>query len=95
MNKVINILISLVVFLVALFIANGTGLDLVVKAVIIAFCMQWRTVRPVAVPNYFAFCNNLAEDGSISLSVLPHSKREKSHDVSEGVLHMILSHFVG
>ena len=37
MNKVINILISLVVFLVALLIANGTGLDLVVKAVIIAF----------------------------------------------------------
>ena len=46
MSKFINILISMAVFIVALLIANGTGLDLVVKAVIIAFCMQWVAFIP-------------------------------------------------
>lgn len=39
MNKVINIVISAAAFLVAVLLANATGIDLVLKVVFIAFAL--------------------------------------------------------
>ena len=46
MKKIVNLLISLVVFLIAISIANATGNSLVVKAVLIAFIIQWAAFIP-------------------------------------------------
>jgi steroid 5-alpha reductase family enzyme len=46
MKKIINLLISLVVFLIAISIANATGNSLVVEAVLIAFIIQWAAFIP-------------------------------------------------
>lgn len=46
MNKVINIVISAVAFIIASSIANATGIDLVVKAVFLAFAIQWIAFIP-------------------------------------------------
>jgi steroid 5-alpha reductase family enzyme len=49
MNKVINIVISAVAFLVAVMLANATGIDLVLKVVFIAFALQWIAFIPAYV----------------------------------------------
>ena len=49
MNKVINIVISTVAFLVAVLLANATGIDLVLKVVFIAFALQWIAFIPAYV----------------------------------------------
>ena len=49
MNKVINIVISAVAFLVAVLLANATGIDLVLKVVFIAFALQWIAFIPAYV----------------------------------------------
>ena len=46
MKKIVNLLISLVVFLIAISIANATGNSLVVEAVLIAFIIQWAAFIP-------------------------------------------------
>ena len=46
MKKIVNLLISLVVFLIAISIANATGNSLVVEAVLIAFIIQWVAFIP-------------------------------------------------
>ncbi len=46
MKKIVNLLISLVVFLIAISIANATGNSLVVEAVLIAFIIQWVVFIP-------------------------------------------------
>ena len=46
MKKIANLLISLVVFLIAISIANATGNSLVVEAVLIAFIIQWVAFIP-------------------------------------------------
>ena len=46
MKKIVNLLISLVVFLIAISIANATGNSLVVEAVLIAFIIQWTAFIP-------------------------------------------------
>jgi steroid 5-alpha reductase family enzyme len=46
MKKIVNLLISLVVFLIAISIANATGNSLVVEAVLIAFIIQWIAFIP-------------------------------------------------
>ena len=46
MKKILNLLISLVVFLIAISIANATGNSLVVEAVLIAFIIQWAAFIP-------------------------------------------------
>ena len=46
MKKIVNLLISLVVFLIAISIANATGNSLVVEAVLIAFIIQWAVFIP-------------------------------------------------
>ena len=46
MKKILNLLISLVVFLIAISIANATGNSLVVEAVLIAFIIQWVAFIP-------------------------------------------------
>ena len=46
MKKIVNLLISLVVFLIAISIANATGNSLVVEAVLIAFIIQWVLFLP-------------------------------------------------
>ena len=46
MKKIVNLLISLVVFLIAISIANATGSSLVVEAVLIAFIIQWAAFIP-------------------------------------------------
>ena len=49
MKKIVNLLISLVVFLIAISIANATGNSLVVEAVLIAFTIQWIAFIPAYV----------------------------------------------
>jgi len=49
MNKVINIVISAAAFLVAVLLANATGIDLVLKVVFIAFALQWLAFIPAYV----------------------------------------------
>ena len=49
MKKIVNLLISLVVFLIAISIANATGNSLVVEAVLIAFIIQWTAFIPAYV----------------------------------------------
>ena len=49
MKKIVNLLISLVVFLIAISIANATGNSLVVEAVLIAFIIQWIAFIPAYV----------------------------------------------
>ena len=49
MNKVINIVISAVAFLVAILLASATGIDLVLKVVFIAFALQWIAFIPAYV----------------------------------------------
>ena len=49
MNKVINIVISAVAFLVAVMLASATGIDLVLKVVFIAFALQWIAFIPAYV----------------------------------------------
>jgi len=49
MNKVINIVISAAAFLVAVLLANATGIDLVLKVVLIAFALQWLAFIPAYV----------------------------------------------
>jgi len=49
MSKVINIVISAVAFLVAVMLANATGIDLVLKVVFIAFALQWIAFIPAYV----------------------------------------------
>ena len=49
MKKIVNLLISLVVFLIAISIANATGNSLVVEAVLIAFVIQWTAFIPAYV----------------------------------------------
>jgi len=49
MKKIVNLLISLVVFLIAISIANATGNSLVVEAVLIAFIIQWAAFIPAYV----------------------------------------------
>jgi steroid 5-alpha reductase family enzyme len=49
MNKIINIVISAVAFLVAVMLANATGIDLVLKVVFIAFALQWIAFIPAYV----------------------------------------------
>ena len=49
MKKIVNLLISLVVFLIAISIANATGNSLVVQAVLIAFIIQWAAFIPAYV----------------------------------------------
>ena len=46
MKKIVNLLISLLVFLIAISIANATGNSLVVEAVLIAFIIQWAAFIP-------------------------------------------------
>ena len=41
MKQIINILISMAAFLVAVLIAGATGIDLVLRVVILAFVIQW------------------------------------------------------
>ena len=49
MKQVINISISAATFLFALSIATATGLDIVMQAVILAFCIQWVLFIPAYV----------------------------------------------
>ncbi|MDB9973838.1 DUF1295 domain-containing protein [Gammaproteobacteria bacterium] len=49
MSKVINIVISAAAFLVAVLLANATGIDLVLKVVFIAFALQWLAFIPAYV----------------------------------------------
>ena len=49
MKKIVNLLIALVVFLIAISIANATGNSLVVEAVLIAFTIQWIAFIPAYV----------------------------------------------
>ena len=46
MKQIINILISMAAFLVAVLIAGATGIDLVLRVVILAFVIQWIAFLP-------------------------------------------------
>ena len=46
MTRLINIFISIAAFLLALVIAAATGIDLVLKVVILAFTIQWVAFIP-------------------------------------------------
>jgi steroid 5-alpha reductase family enzyme len=46
MKHIINILISMAAFLVAVLIAGATGIDLVLRVVILAFLIQWIAFLP-------------------------------------------------
>ena len=49
MKSLINIIISFVVFVVAIAIANASGSSLVLQAVLIAFAIQWIAFIPAYV----------------------------------------------
>ena len=49
MKQIINILISVAAFLIAILIAGATGIDLVVRVVILAFIIQWIAFLPAYV----------------------------------------------
>ena len=49
MKALINLLISLVVFFIAISIAAATGIDNVLKVVILAFVIQWVAYIPAYV----------------------------------------------
>ena len=46
MKQIINILISMTAFLLAVLIAGATGIDLVLRVVILAFIIQWIAFLP-------------------------------------------------
>ena len=46
MKQIINILISMTAFLLAILIAGATGIDLVLRVVILAFIIQWIAFLP-------------------------------------------------
>ena len=46
MKQIINILISMMAFLIAVLIAGATGIDLVLRVVILAFIIQWIAFLP-------------------------------------------------
>lgn len=49
MKQIINILISMTAFLLAVLIAGATGIDLVLRVVILAFIIQWIAFLPAYV----------------------------------------------
>ena len=49
MKAIINLLISLIVFFIAISIAAATGVDIVFRAVVLAFIIQWVAFIPAYV----------------------------------------------
>ena len=46
MKSIINLIISIAVFLFAVFIAGATEIDIVLRAVVLAFVIQWIAFLP-------------------------------------------------
>ena len=81
MKQIINILISVAAFLIAVLIAGATGIDLVLRVVILAFIIQWIAFLPAYVFQTEKFYDLT---GSLTyLSVIWYSLRSTSNQFTD------------